>query len=115
MLTRETILAKRATALEPLAVPEFDGGTVYVKAMTAAEFKTWQTTAKDLSGEQVAVSLIIAAIVDETGKPLFTADDTPALLAMPNAGIQRLYFAAEDRNIVTKEDARKNSLTRSPA
>ena len=61
------------------------------------------------------VKSALDSIVDETGTPLFTADDADALLAMPNAVIQRLYFAAEDRNIVTKEDARKNSLTRSPA
>jgi hypothetical protein len=115
MLTRDKILAKRPSALQPLAVPEFDGGTVYIKAMTAAEFKQWQTAAKELDGEAVAVSLIVAAVTDESGTPLFTADDTAALMALPNAVIQRLYYAAEERNIVSKDDARKNSQTRSAA
>lgn len=114
MLTRESIFANRPAALEPLEVPEWNG-TVYIRAMTAAEFKVWQDAAKDLSGEAVAVSLIIAAVADESGKPLFTAADVPALLEMPNAVIQRIYFAVEERNIVSRDDARKNLPTRSVA
>lgn len=116
MLTREAILAARPAVLEPFEVPEW-GGTIYIKAMNAGEFTQWQVAARDLNAESgsVAVSLLIATVTDDSGKPLFTADDMAALLAMPNTVVLRVYRAAAARNIVSEEDTRKNSQTRSAA
>lgn len=77
MLTRDSILAQmqRRTKVEASAV---FGGDLRVRELLRSEYRAAQTTAQAdtvMPVDRFNATIFAAAVVDEAGAPLFTADD----------------------------------------
>jgi len=124
ILNRAAILAANDLATVTVDVPEW-GGAVIIRSMTGAQRDAYETSlmTKDSSGrysvdtENMRAKLVIFTAVDETGSPLFTPDDLPALASKNAAVIERLFVAAQRINGLSKDavaDAEKNSVSGQP-
>lgn len=124
ILNRAAILAANDLATVTVDVSEW-GGAVIIRSMTGAQRDAYETSlmTKDASGrytidtENMRAKLVIFTAVDETGTPLFTLDDLPALASKSAAVIERLFVAAQRINGLSKDavaDAEKNSLSGQP-
>lgn len=112
LLSKSDILAASDLETETVAVPEW-GGSVMVKALSAnAREELFARVNKE---EMVAhQSAIIAAafIVDETGKPVFTADDVAALGEKNQDALARVIeagYALSGMSADAQEGMAKNS------
>lgn len=99
LLTRDAILGASDIKTEDVKVPEW-GGVVRVKGLTAAqrdqvEAKVTSTKGKDFNLNLVGMRAHMAslAIVDENGKPVFTAGDIKALGEKSGAALDRVFEA----------------------
>lgn len=124
ILNRAAILAANDLSTETVDVPEW-AGAVIIRSMTGAQRDAYETSllTKDASGrytidtENMRAKLVIFTAVDETGTPLFTLDDLPALASKNAAVIERLFSAAQRINGLSKDavaDAEKNSVSGQP-
>lgn len=124
ILNRAAILAANDLATVTVDVPEW-GGAVIIRSMTGGQRDAYETSlmTKDSSGrysvdtENMRAKLVIFTAVDETGTPLFTPDDLPALASKSAAVIERLFVAAQRINGLSKDavaDAEKNSVSGQP-
>lgn len=104
-LNRAAILTAQDAQYEDVEVPEW-GGTVRIKAISAAERERWeQLVAFDKSGkpsahlEDSAAKLLIFAAVDaETGERMFTEADIAELTKKNGKVMTRLWQAAARLN-----------------
>jgi len=104
MLTREQILAANDLPIERVSVPEW-GGSVCIRTLTAAQREEWEKQAGDAKGKwQIRATLVAAAVCDEAGKPLFTANDVAALAAKSAPPIIRIFEAANKQSGISEED-----------
>jgi hypothetical protein len=105
MLSREQILAAPA-ALVPLEIPEW-GGMAYLRPLDVAGIMAWSDAAGDearrAAGEPQAL-VAQRALVDDAGQPLFTAEDVPALMAMPGGLMLRIANAALAASGIQRQD-----------
>ncbi|ARK96168.1 hypothetical protein [Burkholderia pseudomallei] len=124
ILNRAAILAANDLATVTVDVSEW-GGAVIIRSMTGAQRDAYETSlmTKDASGrytidtENMRAKLVIFTAVDETGTPLFTLDDLPALASKNAAVIERMFVAAQRINGLSKDavaDAEKNSVSGQP-
>lgn len=118
-LSREAILSAQDMVREEVAVPEW-GGTVWVKALTAAEADA-NLSAQLASGKRdlstYHAETAAACLCDETGKTLFTLADVAALGRKSAKALGRVVAVAQRLNGLTREDEAAvvgNSPTASP-
>jgi hypothetical protein len=102
MLTAEQILkANDLGKLEAVNVPEW-GGQVFVKIMDGASRDRWELlTSKALSSPNTAnvrASLVVACACDETGKRIFTDNQTASIGLKSSIALDRIYEVAKRIN-----------------
>lgn len=111
-LSRAAILAHEDLAIEDVDVPEW-GGTVRVRAMTAAERDAWEVSLlgpEDSDGERkqsfdnIRAKLIARTVVDDQGNRLFTDADVAALGKKSAVPLVRLYTVATRLSRIRKQD-----------
>jgi hypothetical protein len=104
-LNREQILAVRAALpREAVDVPEL-GGTVYVRALTLKEVGDIQTAQKTLTDPLLMhPKLVILAIVDEAGAPLFGPADADAVASLPWPALKLMVDAIMRINRMGPDD-----------
>ena len=102
MLSKEDILSAKDLKTKDVEVPEW-GGAVRVRTMTGADRMKFQhlVSAKGKKESGVIEALLIAAVVDDNGEPLFSADDLAALQSKSTKAIQRVFEAAAELNGLT--------------
>lgn len=102
-LSADDILGFDDVVIEPVVVPEWGGGTVYVKGLTAAEADEYERHLVRLDEKgrtklgnltNITAIYLVRCIVDESGKRLFKDSDAPALGRKSGAGLSRLYKVA---------------------
>jgi hypothetical protein len=98
-LDRAAILCA-AVPFERVEVPEW-GGAVCVRAVSVSALFEVLHGSND-PAERTA-RLVTRACCDDSGAPLFTADDEPALLALPGAGLLRVSAVALRINGLTAD------------
>jgi hypothetical protein len=101
MLTREQILGSDDRTRREVKVPEW-GGSVYVGVMNANQREAWEVAAEGKSG--ALETLVVQTVCDEAGRPVFAADDLPALREKNGVVMMRLARAALQVNKLTKKD-----------
>lgn len=114
MLTRELIQAAVDLKSEVVLVPEW-GGEVTVIVMDGRARDAFQVAmqAGDKSVSYFQASLLVATVVGDDAKPLFTADDIDWLRNKSSAALTRVGRVAERINgfgVVAVEEAEKNSV-----
>lgn len=113
MLTREQIQAAVDLKSEVVSVPEW-GGDVTVIVMDGRARDAFQVAmqAGDKSISYFQASLLVATVVGDDAKPLFTAEDIDWLRSKSSAVLTRVGRIAERLNgfgPAAVEDAEKNS------
>jgi imidazoleglycerol phosphate dehydratase HisB len=112
MLTRQEILGADDLQLDEHAVPEW-GGTVYLRALTSAEREQLEGRVRQGTVvEGLREQLVAAAVVDVSGRALFTPADVPALAEKNGAVMDRLATAIlrlSGMGAQAVEEAEKNS------
>ena len=110
-LTREEILRADDTVIEKVETPEWNGGYVYVKGMTAAARGKLEATNVDQRGKQHRIKLVelreriaVVSVCDENGKLIFTQADIMALGEKSAAPLQRIVEVSNRLSGVTEED-----------
>ena len=111
ILTRDAILAADDYHREYVDMPEWGGG-VYVQMITAKAGLEMVGHSEDDGQNQAVMNvgrLLVMAVVDEAGRPLFTVEDIPALMEKPRTTIDRLSEAVMRLNKMgTWANAEKN-------
>lgn len=106
MLTRTDIL-NRPPTIETVPAPELgEGATLGVKLLSAAEFMGMSSDPRS-KGDKAYAAWLLACVCDQTGQPVFTADDFDALTSLPFTLVNRLIEVAQKVNGTT-ETAAKN-------
>lgn len=113
MLTRDQIQAAVDLKSEVVLVPEW-GGDVTVIVMDGRARDAFQVAmqAGDKSVSYFQASLLVATVVGDDAKPLFTADDIDWLRSKSSAALTRVGRVAERINgfgVAAVEEAEKNS------
>ena len=122
LLTRDAIQGCEDARSERVEVPEWRGA-VMVKVMKAADRRAWETACTvrkrgpggaitvEPNEKDERVMLVIHAVVNATGAPMFTAADEAWLNQKSSAPIDRIYKKACELNGLTAkdEDEEKNS------
>lgn len=111
MLTREQILNRyrdKKLVTETVPAPELgEGETLLVKKLKAAE--VFEITARAKAQPDLMYAhWIVACVVDESGKPIFTAEDAAALGDEEFSLVERLMEVATRLTGANKEQAVKN-------
>lgn len=97
-LTRDDILGAPKVHVEEMDVPEL-GGTVFVRAMTGAEWNSIEQAImkKELSNWRARLAAI--CLSDEEGNRLFKDSDTNSLASkLPHVALDRIADKAFDVN-----------------
>jgi hypothetical protein len=111
MLTKEEILARRPTLIEPVPMPEW-GGTVYVRELSAAErdaFEAQQIIAKRaVEGSELhdfRAKIIVLSACDADGNRMFDDSEIPAVSKLPVKELQRLFDAGLRVGAISESEA----------
>ncbi|WP_143037207.1 hypothetical protein [Paraburkholderia tuberum] len=98
--------------IQTVEVPEW-GGAVGVKAMSGLERDAFYATVGEKpSNARFSAALLVATVVDDTGAPIFAADDLDALMKKSAIVVARLVDVSLALNAIgpkAVEDAAKNS------
>lgn len=96
MLTRAAIFAAQDVKSEVVPVPEW-GGSVTVQELSGNQRVRWENTVNALGkdpGIRILSALVVCSVVDESGDPIFTADDVEALGKKSAVALERVYNVA---------------------
>ncbi len=108
LLSREQILAVDDRRKEKLEVPEW-GGEVFLVSMNGKERLEYEAALQRFRDGDKTVDfmgeLLIRAMRDEGGAPLFTVADLSALAERNPAVMLRVFSAAAKLNALTEEAA----------
>jgi hypothetical protein len=114
LLTRDQILEYNDIKTQVVQVPEW-GGEVIVKGLTAGERDKWEAslyTAKQhgknieivSNRDNLRAKFVAVSVVDEKGKPLFTAGDIEALTKKSAAPMDRIFTVAQKLSGMSDND-----------
>lgn len=111
LLSKSQILAAADLVTEDVEVPEW-GGTVRVRAITAAERDAFETSVVgDGKGKRNLVNLrarlVALAIVDDAGQRLFSDGEAEALGGKSGAAMDRVYAVAQRLSGLTERDVKE--------
>ena len=110
-LTREQILGAADIQTEEVHVPEW-GGTVLVRGLTGAERDRFEMSMGEVTQgkrvqwrvQNIRARLCVLAIVDETGKQVFTQADVPMLTEKSAAALDRVFSVASRLSGLSDQD-----------
>lgn len=117
VLTKDAILTAQDFQVERVNVPEW-GGEVCLRPLSCREVERFQDELTERRRDDgrfeltdLRASLLSKAICDESGVPLFTAEDVEALGKKNNAVMDRLFAMAREISGMDDavEDTEKNS------
>ena len=119
MLDKIAILKTTDSKVEKVDVPEW-GGHVFVRTLPATDLDDFEGENYIVKGRVVEMNrrnyrarLLVRAICDEEGKPLFTLKDVDALGKKSGTAMTRIFLVAQRLNGLggeeIVEDAVKNS------
>jgi hypothetical protein len=110
-LRKGDIFATRDLATQEIDVPEW-GGVVYVRELAARQAIALEkiaspggTEAVEDRGRRMMDFMLVESVCDHEDKPIFTADDLPALHEKKSAVLMRLFNAALKINGLDKASA----------
>ncbi len=107
ILKREDIFACKESETLTLEVPEW-GGEVIVALMTSSDMDAYESSLLTNKGKlklaNARAKLLAAALVDETGKQIFTAADVAALGRKSSKAVTRIYNAVLKFNSINEKD-----------
>lgn len=120
VMTRDQILGTPKTGYQDIDLSDIPGwGTVRIKDLTAGErdrieascvvermviVKGKRKVKKDTTLEGIRAKFVAAAVVDENGAKVFSAEDVKALGELNAKAIDRIFTAIQDRNGLRDED-----------
>ncbi len=105
LLNRDAILSASDLKKETIAVPEW-GGEVIVSCMTGTQRDAWEQSLvanKTTALANIRARLLVYALVDDQGNPMFTEKDIDALGKKSAAAIDRCVTVAQRLNRLTNE------------
>lgn len=111
-LSKIDILKVKELKRELVNIPEW-GGDVWVQEMTGVQrdrFDTWVVEKKETGGMRLRI--VIATVVDEEGKPMFSDIDIPDLASKSGKAIERLSDVGMRLSGMT-EEAKKEEIKNS--
>lgn len=111
-LSKLDILKVKELKRELVNVPEW-GGDVLVQEMTGEQrdrFDNWVVEKKETGGMRLRI--VIATVVEESGKPMFTDLDIPDLASKSGKAIERLSDVGMHLSGMT-EEAKKEEIKNS--
>jgi len=115
-LTRDQILKADDLTIEPVDVPEW-GGTVYVRVLSGEGKDTFELLTTGPDGARDVANFrakwVAACACDETGAPLFSAEDVAALGRKSGDALDRVFDAGWRLNKMgqgAQEELEKNSV-----
>lgn len=79
-------------------------GEVRVRGMTAGQRDRFERAAQGSGAQDTRARVVVASVVGDDEKPLFTADDVAAVAAMPACVVEPIVMAAMKLNAITKAD-----------
>ena len=112
VLSAEQVLSSKDIKSEKVFVPEW-GGSVYVKALTAAERDQYESSIVEFGSDgkprkyrldKVRSLLAAMTICDENGNRLFEDKDVAALGKKSSAALDRVFKAAQSLSAISKKD-----------
>lgn len=111
LLGRDDILNADDFKYEDVEVPEW-GGTVRVKALTGTERDAYEESImrRQKDGQYIPnlanarAKLVVAAMVDEEGKNLFTLNDVLKLGTKSSVALQRVFSKAQELAGLSADD-----------
>lgn len=94
-LSRSSFLNLAAVPLakETVDVPSL-GGSVTVAELNAGERDAFEASHAEAGGKDFRARLVVAAVRDDLGRPLFKVDDIPALSKLPVGALDPIVEAA---------------------
>ncbi len=113
-LTRTEIFAVQDLHREQVYIPEWDG-FVFVRTMTGTERDAFEAGMLKVQGEDIErnlanyrARLLTYCVVDETGAPIFLAeDDAKALGEKAIPALKKLFNVATRLNAMSESDVRE--------
>lgn len=106
-VTRDQILAATERPTMPALLPGL--GEVKVRGMTGRERDQWERRIVDSKGKMRMANfrstLIVACTVDESGNPMFSEADIPALKNLPAATLEPIVNLAMKLSGISEADA----------
>ncbi len=120
VMTRDQILGTPKTGFQDIDLSDMPGwGIVRIKDLTAGErdrieascvverlviVKGKRKVKKDTTLEGIRAKFVAAAVVDENGAKVFSAEDVKALGELNAKAIDRIFTAIQERNGLRDED-----------
>ncbi len=112
-LGRDAILDADDRKYEVVDCPEW-GGKVRVRNLTGAQRDAYEESIVKTNGSSRQINLanaraklVVLAVVDGEGRPVFTSDDVRALGRKSAAPIERIFDAARSLSGMSEEDVEK--------
>lgn len=114
-LSPGSILEQPTLVIEELVVPEWGGGKIRLKHLSAKErddFETSMVTVtrggrQKMNNENFRARLVQLAAVNEDGSPMFTKHDIKTLGNLPAAGLQRVFNKINEMSAFSEEDLKE--------
>ncbi|GGR52070.1 hypothetical protein [Streptomyces roseolus] len=114
-LSPGAILEQPNLVIEELIVPEWGGGKIRLKQLSAKERDDFESSMvqvtrngrQKLNNENFRARLVQLAVVNEDGSPMFTKHDIKTLGNLPAAGLQRVYNKVNEMSAFSDEDLKE--------
>ncbi|GHG09693.1 hypothetical protein [Streptomyces hydrogenans] len=114
-LTAGAILEQPTLVIDELVVPEWGGGKIRLKMLSAKERDDFESSMvkvtrggrQQLNNENFRARLVQLAAVDGEGKQLFTKHDIKTLGDLPAAGLQRVFNKINEMSAFSEDDLKE--------
>lgn len=114
-LSPAAILEQPVLVIEELAVPEWGGGKIRLKHLSAKERDDFETSMvsvtrsgrQKMNNENFRARLVQLAAVKADGSPMFTRHDIKTLGNLPAAGLQRVFNKVNEMSAFSEEDLKE--------
>lgn len=103
-LTREKIIACLDLKQEKVETPDWEGGYVYVRTMTAGDRTAWEIQQQGKTRNDIRASLAALTICDEQGNLLFTPEDVGLLNLKSGKVLSDIFTVAAKLNGILPSD-----------
>jgi hypothetical protein len=109
------ILEQPTLVIEELTVPEWGGGKIRLKHLSAKERDEFESSMvkvtrggrQQLNNENFRARLVQLAAVKEDGSPMFTRHDIKTLGGLPASGLQRVFNKINEMSAFSEEDLKE--------
>lgn len=111
-LSASSILEQPVLLIEELAVPEWGGGKIRLKHLSAKERDDFESSMvtmtrqgrQKMNNENFRARLVQLAAVKADGSPMFTRHDIKTLGNLPAAGLQRVFNKINEMSAFSEDD-----------